>query len=62
VFEHVQQSQGLKAPSDELTQIVTICLNIFKNTFPKIKSPKQILKQLLHKAERQINNDFTKFV
>lgn len=33
-FDHVQQSQGLKAPSDELTQIVTICLNIFKNTFP----------------------------
>ncbi|CAI6354617.1 unnamed protein product [Macrosiphum euphorbiae] len=58
VFDHVQQSQGLKAPSDELTQIVTICLNIFKNTFPKIKSSKQILKQLLHKAERQINNHF----
>jgi len=25
VFDRVQQSQSLKAPSDELTQIVTIC-------------------------------------
>lgn len=30
--------------------------------FPKIKSSKQILKQLLHKAERQlINNNFLVF-
>lgn len=61
MFDHVQPSHGLKSPSDELTQIVTICLNIFKNTFPKIKSSMQILKKLLHKAERQINNHFSVF-
>jgi len=45
-YDHVGTSQGLKAPSDDLIKVVTLCLNLFKSKFPKIMSEKKILDNL----------------
>jgi len=54
-FDHVGRSQGLKASSDNLIKVVTLCLNVFKSKFPKIKIEKKILEQLMSSAEKKIN-------
>jgi len=51
-YDHVGASQGLKAPSDSLIKVVTLCLNLFKNKFPKIMAR---LEQLMSSAEKIIN-------
>lgn len=54
-YDHVGTSQGLKAPSDNLIKVVTICLNVFKSKFPKIMTENKILEQLMSSAEKKIN-------
>ncbi|KAF0709846.1 Transposon Ty3-I Gag-Pol polyprotein, partial [Aphis craccivora] len=54
-YDHVGTSQGLKAPSDNLIKLVTICLNVFKSKFPKIMTENKILEQLMSSAEKKIN-------
>lgn len=60
-YNDIEPTQGLKAPTDEFLDIVTICLHIFEKTFPKIKSEKKILSQLKDKALMQINKKYTHF-
>lgn len=54
-YDHIGASQGLKAPSDNLIKVVTLCLNLFKSKFPEIMSGKKILEQLMSSAEKKIN-------
>jgi len=49
-FDNVGLAQGLKIPSDRLLEIVEICLNVFQNLFPKIKTEKKIIFSLKEKA------------
>lgn len=42
-FDHVDPIQGLKAPSNQLLEIVKICLDDFEKKFPKINSSKAII-------------------
>lgn len=58
-FNHVDTSQGLIAPSDNMIKVVTLCLNLFKSKFPKIMTEKKILEQLMSSAEKKINKHST---
>lgn len=49
-FDNVGLAQGLKIPSDKLLEIVEICLDLFQNLFPKIKTEKKIIFSLKEKA------------
>jgi len=49
-FDNVELAQGLKIPSDKLLEIVEICLVVFQNLFPKIKTEKKIMFTLKEKA------------
>lgn len=54
-YGDIQLTQGLNAPTDELLDIVNICLHIFEKFFEKIKSEKKLLHQLKEKSLLQIN-------
>jgi len=49
-FDNVGLAQGLKIPSDKLLGIVEICLDVFQNLFPKIKTKKKIIFLFKEKA------------
>jgi hypothetical protein len=49
-FDNVGLAQGLKIPSDKLLEIVEICLDIFQNLFPKIKTEKKNIFSFKEKA------------
>ncbi|KAL4091160.1 hypothetical protein QTP88_025897 [Uroleucon formosanum] len=51
----VKKSQGLKAPSNVIIKITTICLNTFEEHFDQIKSEYKIMTQLKEKVIQQIN-------
>lgn len=57
-FDHVGPIQGLMAPSNQLLDILQICLEIFEKKFPKIKSSKAIISQLKEKAIEKIDIEF----
>lgn len=57
-YDNFCPTQGLKAPSEQLLQIVNICLEVFKKWFPIIKSSKKIVFQLKEKANKKINMKF----
>lgn len=54
-YGHVSASQGLKAPSDNLIKIVTLCLNVFEKKISKIMIEKKVLEQLMLSAKKKIN-------
>lgn len=50
MFDNVGLTQGLKIPSDKLLGIVEICLDVFQNLFPNIKTEKKIIFSFKEKA------------
>lgn len=60
-YGDVEPTQGLKAPSDQLLDMVKICLYIFEKFFPEIKSEKKLLHKLKEKALLQINKKYIYF-
>lgn len=60
-YDHVDPIQGLKAPSNQLLQIVKICLDVFEKWFPIIKSSKKLIFQLKENANVIINKQFPNF-
>lgn len=53
-YDNVESTRGLKAPSNQLHEIVNICLDVFENNFQFIKSSKKFLFQLKEKADKKI--------
>lgn len=54
-FNFIEQAHGLKAPSNLIITITTICLNTFEEHFDQIKSEYKIMTQLKEKVIQQIN-------
>ncbi|KAL4112060.1 hypothetical protein QTP88_015908 [Uroleucon formosanum] len=54
-FNFIEKAQGLKAPSNVIIKITTICLNTFEEHFDQIKSEYKIMTQLKEKVIQQIN-------
>ncbi|XP_025199564.1 uncharacterized protein LOC112597652 isoform X2 [Melanaphis sacchari] len=47
-------SSGLKAPSEDLVQFVSICLNVFKHSYNQLKSEKHLVNKLMTQANHCI--------
>lgn len=47
-------SSGLKAPSEDLVQFVSICLNVFKHSYNQLKSEKYLVNKLMTQANNCI--------
>jgi len=60
-YDYTDQGYGLKAPTNILLDISTICLNVFKNNFDEIKCNKKLLAQLISKAETKIEDKYSVF-
>jgi len=48
------QTQGLKAPSNLLINIINTCLKVFKNQFEKLKHQKQIIYTFLEVSKKKL--------
>ncbi|CAI6348061.1 unnamed protein product [Macrosiphum euphorbiae] len=58
-YDYTDQGYGLKAPTNILLDISTICLNVFKNNFDEMKCNKKLLAQLISKAETKIEDKYS---
>jgi hypothetical protein len=54
-YNFVEQTQGLKAPSNLIIKTTKICLNIFKEHFYQIMCEHKIMTQLKEKLKQQID-------
>lgn len=55
-YDYISHSKGLKLPSKLLIQVTKICLDVFTEMFPQIKTEKEILKKLITTASHRIKN------
>lgn len=55
-YDYISHSKGLKLPSKLLIQVTKLCLDVFTEMFPQIKTEKEILKKLITRASHRIKN------